>query len=142
LHAGKTYLGVQLMKVLLHNTSNASNAHGGYGGGHRADVGPILMACFTNHALDAFIESLIDAGVDSSGIVRVGGRSKSERVQSLNLRGLAPSAGEGPGELGAHCRCWRCPEVPGWRSSVPVPLQLSCPSPAARLQAGARWPRR
>ena len=63
------------------------------------------MACFTNHALDSFIESLMDAGVDS-GIVRVGGRSKSERVQRFNLRALAPSAGEGPGVLGARCQCW------------------------------------
>lgn len=33
---------------------------------------PILCVCFTNHALDQFLEGLLDAGIE--GVVRVGGR--------------------------------------------------------------------
>ena len=36
----------------------------------------ILVVCYTNHALDSFLESLIAKGITS--IVRVGGRSKNE----------------------------------------------------------------
>lgn len=88
--AGKTYLGVQLMKVVLHNTRNALRRD--LPGDARPDVGPILMACFTNHALDSFLESLLDAGV-SEGIVRVGGRGKSERLAAFNLKELVQPAG-------------------------------------------------
>jgi hypothetical protein len=50
----------------------------------RRDMLPILCVCLTNHALDQFLEALLDAGI--TGIVRVGGGSKSERMQDLNLR--------------------------------------------------------
>ena len=39
--------------------------------------------CYTNHALDAFLTDLLDAGVEKVG--RVGSRSKSVRIQQLNL---------------------------------------------------------
>ena len=45
---------------------------------------PILAVCYTNHALDQFLESLLDVGL--TGIVRVGGGRKNERVAELNLR--------------------------------------------------------
>ena len=44
---------------------------------------PILTMCYTNHALDAFLTDLLDAGVEKVG--RVGSRSKSVRIQQLNL---------------------------------------------------------
>ena len=42
------------------------------------------MCIFTNHALDDFLEGLLDAGIRD--IVRIGGRSKNERLAELNLR--------------------------------------------------------
>lgn len=39
--------------------------------------------CYTNHALDQLLESLIDSGV--SQVIRVGSRSKSERLAEINL---------------------------------------------------------
>ncbi len=87
------------MKVLLHNTSNAESTARVAVAGARPDVGPILMACFTNHALDSFLENLLDAGI-SEGIVRVGGRSKSERLAGYNLRELVQPAGGWPGLVG------------------------------------------
>lgn len=66
---GKTYVGVQLCDILLRNTSET-----------------ILCVCYTNHALDQFLEALLDKGVKD--IVRVGGRSKSERLEQFNLTSL------------------------------------------------------
>ncbi|KAG2495159.1 hypothetical protein HYH03_006767 [Edaphochlamys debaryana] len=58
----------------------------------RPDVGPLLVVCFTNHALDAFLEGLLDAQV-TDRIVRVGGSSRSERLEPYNLRNLQFRAG-------------------------------------------------
>ncbi|KAF8943029.1 hypothetical protein BGZ47_005904, partial [Haplosporangium gracile] len=70
---GKTKIGVDLMRVLLHNKSVMN-------------CGPILCICYTNHALDQFLEHLLDQGVTS--IVRVGARSKSDRLEDYNLTSL------------------------------------------------------
>lgn len=40
--------------------------------------------CFTNHALDQFLEDLLDIGIDSSAIVRLGAKS-TVRTQPLSL---------------------------------------------------------
>ena len=53
----------------------------------RPDIGPVLVVCFTNHALDSFLEGLLDAGVTQQ-IVRVGSNSRVERLQQFNLRNL------------------------------------------------------
>lgn len=45
------------------------------------------MVCFTNHALDSFLEGLLESGVTDS-IIRVGGNSKSERLAAYNLSNL------------------------------------------------------
>jgi len=66
---------LQITKVLLHNIS-AWNKTGG----------PILVVCFTNHALDQFLEGIHSFHPD--GIVRVGGRSKNETIQECSLSKL------------------------------------------------------
>lgn len=68
---GKSYTGEKLIQVLLANKVKAS-------------LGPIICVCFTNHALDQLLEHLLEAGID--GIIRMGSRSKSERLEELNLR--------------------------------------------------------
>lgn len=40
--------------------------------------------CYTNHALDQFLEDLLDIGIDSSAIVRLGSKS-SPRTSGLSL---------------------------------------------------------
>jgi len=45
------------------------------------------VVCYTNHALDSFLEDLLDVGIKD--IVRVGGRSKSERLEEYSLYNLA-----------------------------------------------------
>ena len=47
---------------------------------------PVLIVCATNHALDAFLEGVLDFEPD---VVRVGGRSSSEKLADRNLRDLA-----------------------------------------------------
>ncbi|RUS19771.1 hypothetical protein BC937DRAFT_86940 [Endogone sp. FLAS-F59071] len=73
---GKTKIGVDLMMVFLHNAE-------------RMRCGPILCICYTNHALDQFLEHLLDKGI--KGIVRIGGRSRSERLQGYSLELLMRS---------------------------------------------------
>lgn len=73
---GKSYTGEKVIKVLLANKT-------------RASLGPILCVCYTNHALDQLLEHLLDSGV--SRIIRIGSRSKSERLEKLNLREVGRS---------------------------------------------------
>ncbi|CAB5361031.1 unnamed protein product [Rhizophagus irregularis] len=48
---GKTVVGVQIMKVLLAKENR------------KTKIGPILTICFTNHALDQFLEHLVDENI-------------------------------------------------------------------------------
>lgn len=78
-NAGKTYIGVQLVRLLLANT-RSSSSHSGpevisstIPASLRPEIGPILVLCYTNHALDAFLLDLVECGIDE-GIIRVGRR--------------------------------------------------------------------
>lgn len=71
---GKSYTGIALVKVLLDNKS-------------QAQLGPLLLISYTNHALDQLLEHLLDGNVKQ--IIRIGSRSKSERLTELNLRVVA-----------------------------------------------------
>ncbi|KAK1638074.1 hypothetical protein BDP81DRAFT_345795 [Colletotrichum phormii] len=71
---GKSYTGEALIKVLLANKS-------------KVQLGPIMCVCYTNHALDQLLEHLLDGGVQN--IIRIGSRSKSERLAPVNLRAVA-----------------------------------------------------
>ncbi|PNP79889.1 hypothetical protein FNYG_06586 [Fusarium nygamai] len=68
---GKSYLGVQLVRTLLAVKKEAK-------------LGPILIICYTNHALDQFLKHLLDVGIQA--IIRIGGRSVTEELDSKNLR--------------------------------------------------------
>eukprot|EP01041_Mallomonas_annulata_P000135 gene135-218_t len=66
---GKTFVGVQIARSLI-----ANNCH------------RILCLCYTNHALDSFLEELIAVGVPKGRIVRVGKSPKiSEELQDCCL---------------------------------------------------------
>lgn len=69
---GKTYLGLKVTEFLLKNSSVWNNFH------H-----PILIVCYTNHALDQFLEGLIPI---TEKLVRVGGQSKNARMKPFNLK--------------------------------------------------------
>jgi hypothetical protein len=53
----------------------------------------ILCVCYTNHALDSFLEELLDDGLSKDEIIRIGGRSKNERVMERGLFEVARSGG-------------------------------------------------
>ncbi|XP_067856938.1 NFX1-type zinc finger-containing protein 1-like [Heptranchias perlo] len=72
---GKTFLGLKIIKVLLANMANM-------------DIwqSPILVVCYTNHALDQFLEGIHT--FLETGLVRVGGRSSSEILNKFSMRVL------------------------------------------------------
>ncbi|NWV22217.1 ZNFX1 protein, partial [Origma solitaria] len=74
---GKTYVGLKIVQALL---TNEHAWQGTYG------KRPILIVCYTNHALDQFLEGILSFQRD--GIVRVGGRSRSVALQRFTLKEL------------------------------------------------------
>ena len=72
---GKTYVGLKLMNILFKQMRKMKNKQA-----------PILVVCYTNHALDQFLEGMLP--FCPSGIVRVGGRSSSEALEKFNLKEL------------------------------------------------------
>jgi hypothetical protein len=72
---GKTYTGLQITKLLLENR-------------HLRAKKPILFVCQTNHALDQMLELVYKF---EPKIIRVGGRSGSPIMQSLNLTNMRTS---------------------------------------------------
>ena len=105
---GKTYIGIKIVQTLLESKGKVGRS-------------PILVLCYTNHALDQFLEGILDQyEADSEevldkelsndedhvseskcrhtfnisavpNIVRIGGRSQSERIQSLNISNVRTS---------------------------------------------------
>ncbi|XP_068745884.1 NFX1-type zinc finger-containing protein 1-like isoform X4 [Montipora capricornis] len=73
---GKTYVGLKIVQMLLHNRNVWSINETG---------GPILVVCYTNHALDQFLEGILEFHSDPCGIIRVGGRSQSEKLKDRCL---------------------------------------------------------
>ncbi|KAK1223907.1 hypothetical protein PQX77_013213 [Marasmius sp. AFHP31] len=64
---GKSFIGALLAKILHDNTDQK-----------------LLVVCYTNHALDQFLEDLLDIGIPSDSIVRLGGKSTA-RTAPLSL---------------------------------------------------------
>ncbi|XP_066993715.2 NFX1-type zinc finger-containing protein 1 [Anabrus simplex] len=78
---GKTYLGLQVAEALLNNKDVW------YKGSS-----PIMVVCYTNHALDQFLEGLLEVTKD---LVRIGGQSKSASLKPYNLRNQGKTVGWG-----------------------------------------------
>ena len=76
---GKTYIGLKVVRVFLENSHVWNSAL-------PDENSPILVVCYTNHALDQFLEGL--CGFLTQGIVRVGGRSRSKRLEQFLLKEL------------------------------------------------------
>lgn len=64
---GKSFVGALIAKILHDFTSET-----------------ILVSCYTNHALDQFLEDLMDIGIPQNNIVRLGGKSTA-RTEPLSL---------------------------------------------------------
>ncbi|XP_038052094.1 NFX1-type zinc finger-containing protein 1-like [Patiria miniata] len=74
---GKTYIGLKIVELLLYNAPWNSNQP------EEVKTSPILVVCYTNHALDQFLKGIIDFG--EQNVVRVGSRSSSEELEKKNL---------------------------------------------------------
>ncbi|XP_013183232.1 NFX1-type zinc finger-containing protein 1 [Amyelois transitella] len=68
---GKTFIGVKIASTLLKNLSLEGT--------------PMLIICYTNHALDQFLEGIL--GV-TKNIVRLGSQSKSKVLEPFTLNNL------------------------------------------------------
>lgn len=69
---GKTYLGLRIAEALLANKTIWNYP-----------ASPILVVCYTNHALDQFLEGILPL---TNNIIRVGGQSKNQNLAPFNLR--------------------------------------------------------
>ena len=65
---GKSFIGALLGKIIYDHTTQA-----------------ILVICFTNHALDQFLEDLMNIGIPQSAMIRLGGKS-TDKTKPLMLR--------------------------------------------------------
>ncbi|CAF3707173.1 unnamed protein product [Rotaria sordida] len=75
---GKTYLGVRLAELFYHNRARITGCER-----------PILMICYTNHALDQFLSSIIQKlSLQPGEIVRVGGRSTHRQIEPYLIQKL------------------------------------------------------
>ena len=90
---GKTFLGLKIADTLLKNVVKKQKR----GAKDDGEV-HILIVCYTNHALDQFVEGLINIGHENE-IIRIGGRSQNEAVRRCNIfqkrngnRGMLPVA--------------------------------------------------
>ncbi|EFX83237.1 hypothetical protein DAPPUDRAFT_301907 [Daphnia pulex] len=72
---GKTYLGLKIVQTLLHNKRY-------WVGVEKPKPTPILVICYTNHALDQFLEGIMKF---TKKIVRIGGQSKCDALQPFML---------------------------------------------------------
>uniref|UniRef100_A0A8C3N3A4 Zinc finger NFX1-type containing 1 n=1 Tax=Geospiza parvula TaxID=87175 RepID=A0A8C3N3A4_GEOPR len=75
---GKTYVGLKIVQTLLTNDHVWQSTY------RRR---PILIVCYTNHALDQFLEGKSTCKQDD-GIVRLGGRSSSAALHRFTLKEL------------------------------------------------------
>lgn len=73
---GKTFIGLKIAQVLLHNSEHWKRER---------KMSPILVVCFTNHALDQFLEGMIPF---TKSIVRIGARTKSEIIKDFQINNL------------------------------------------------------
>ena len=73
LGTGKSFVGALCAKILL-----------------KQPTVKILVNCYTNHALDQFLEDLMDIGIPESEMVRIGGKS-TLRTAPLSLQTLGKS---------------------------------------------------
>ena len=88
---GKTHIGLLAIRALLENSTRRN----------KCGSVPILVVCSTTHALDQFLEGVMQV---ESKVVRVGPRSQSDTLKSTNLwqKVMEERSSDEP-----HNRAWR-----------------------------------
>lgn len=83
--SGKTFIGLKIMKTIVNNCyRNSKSANVSYFF-KPVLTKPIVVVCYTNHALDQFMEGIIHF---TDNVVRIGGQSKSEIINKYNLKNI------------------------------------------------------
>jgi hypothetical protein len=77
---GKTFISVKIVKLLLNNSNLWALKNG------RRVL--ILMVCFTNHALDQFLEACVEKCKLSTGVVRIGSRCENKNLEKFLLKNI------------------------------------------------------
>ena len=75
---GKTFIGLKVVEALVANKEK-----------FRSSNFPILVLCYTNHALDQFLEGILSITTQGSkklNIIRIGGRCKTKTLESCVLK--------------------------------------------------------
>ena len=75
---GKTFIGLKVVEALVANKERM-----------RSSNFPILVLCYTNHALDQFLEGILSIKTQGSkelNIIRIGGRCKTKSLESCVLK--------------------------------------------------------
>lgn len=90
---GKTFVGLKIAQLLLDNQRvwrkdgvSAQTEEDKRTKSRKYEGPPVLVVCYTNHALDQFLEGLINMG--KTKMVRIGGRCKNEVVEPYVLRNV------------------------------------------------------
>ena len=80
---GKTYTGLKIVEALIQNRASWDVKR----------KSTVLVVCYTNHALDQFLEGIIKQIGKSmpaaTKVRRIGGRSKSELIKDYNIKEFA-----------------------------------------------------
>ena len=79
---GKTYVGLKIIEALLRNASLWQCTLSQTGNSVKC---PIVVICYTNHALDQFLEGILRLN-SRIQIRRIGRRTQSEVISKLNLQ--------------------------------------------------------
>ena len=75
---GKTFIGLKVVEALVANQHKSKTSNF-----------PILVLCYTNHALDQFLEGILQIKTPENkelNIVRIGGRCKTKELEHCVLR--------------------------------------------------------
>lgn len=80
---GKTFIGLKIVDIIIKNMYDNVPVNSELRWHPRKNLKPIMIVCFTNHALDQFMEGIIKF---TQNVVRIGGQSKSEIINQYNLR--------------------------------------------------------
>ena len=79
---GKTYIGLKIVETLLKNEQNWNSKK-------LRCKSPILVMCYTNHALDQFLEGILKILRDQRKkkiLLRIGSRTKSKEMEKLHIK--------------------------------------------------------
>ncbi|XP_070552964.1 NFX1-type zinc finger-containing protein 1-like [Ptychodera flava] len=71
---GKTRIGLKTLETLLKNRNLLHS---------KGEEAPILVLCYSNHALDQFLEGVLN--FPENGIIRIGGRCENENILPFHI---------------------------------------------------------